>query len=328
MALAGGGHVLVTVGADLDRAVPLPGGHRGDGGEEVHLAFLAAEAAAHAPDIHHHGVGGHAKYVGDHVLRFAGVLGGAMHHHVVILSGDGKGDLPLQVHVILPAHVHPPGDAMRGGGEAGFEVAALQLEGGGDMGVARLLRCDQVERVGQRLAIHAGQRRRAAGDLAGLGDDGEERLAVELDQIGREDRLVVLACRADVIRAGDVGGGEHAGDARAGQHLCQVEALQSRVGDIRHAEIGVQRALGLGDIVRVVGAAGDVLGGAVVDMVHMGRAGDGGYVLHGRVLPRLTRIPVARARRCRRHARGGSGAAGSARQASGSPPRRASRSGV
>ena len=59
--LAGGGHVVVAVGPDLDgAAVPL-GRDRRQRGELVALRFLAAEAAAHAADLDRHRMARHAE---------------------------------------------------------------------------------------------------------------------------------------------------------------------------------------------------------------------------------------------------------------------------
>ncbi len=59
--LAGGDHVVVTVGPDLDGAAMLLRGDRRKRCELVALRFLAAEAAAHAADLDGHGIRRHAK---------------------------------------------------------------------------------------------------------------------------------------------------------------------------------------------------------------------------------------------------------------------------
>src|SRR5690606_30728561 len=75
VALAGGDHVVVTVGADFDGAVECLGGDGGNGGEKVRLRLLAAEPAAHAAHDDGDGVGRYAQRMAHHVLDLAGVLG-------------------------------------------------------------------------------------------------------------------------------------------------------------------------------------------------------------------------------------------------------------
>ena len=68
--------------------------------------------------------------------------------------------------------------------------------------------------------------RRAARDAHVGGRDREHRLAGELDGLVREDRIVVLD-RADVVHAGNVGGGDHRDHAGRRAHRGKVEAAQA-----------------------------------------------------------------------------------------------------
>ena len=181
VALAGRDHVVVAVGAELHRPVPLLGGDRGDRGEEVRLGLLAAEAAAHAPDDDRHRVRRHAEDVGDHVLHLGRVLGRGIDRDVVVLAGDREGDHALEVEVVLAADALHALQPVRRGRHRRGDVAALELQGLGDEGVVGGDRLGDVGDVRQRPVLDLRALRRAAGGVAGLGDHGEERLAVELD---------------------------------------------------------------------------------------------------------------------------------------------------
>ena len=128
VALAGGDHVVVAVGADLHGAVELLGGDGGDGGEQVRLGFLAAEAAAHAADDDGHGVRRNAEDVGDHVLHLGRVLGRGIDGDVVVLAGDGEGDHALEVEMVLAADALHALEAVRRGRHRGGDVAAFELQ--------------------------------------------------------------------------------------------------------------------------------------------------------------------------------------------------------
>ena len=77
----------------------------------------------------------------------------------------------------------------------------------------------------------------------GGGRDGEHRLAGEQHDAVGEDRIVVLD-RADVVDAGNVGGGDHGDDARRGPHGVEVERPDPAVRDrtLAHGERTACRA--------------------------------------------------------------------------------------
>ena len=189
--------------------------------------------------------------------------------------------MPFQIHVILPADRHAPADPVLGRRERGGRIAAFQLQRLGDIRMARLPRRERVERVGQGVVLDPRQLGRAAGGVAGLGHHGKDRLAVILHPLGRKDGLVIAARRADVVAAGDVVGGQHAHHPGGGPHFGQVHARMLRMGLGRDAQIGVQRAGGLGDIVGVFGAAGHMLGRAVMRKRGVNAAPDGRSIAHG-----------------------------------------------
>ena len=100
--------------------------------------------------------------------------------------------------------------------------------------------------------------------VAGGGGDGEDRLADELDEVGGEQGLVVAVGRADVVLARDVGCGQHADHALGGAHRVDIDPGDPRVRLGREAELDVQQAGRLGQVVDVERLAGDVAAGAVV----------------------------------------------------------------
>ena len=75
VALAGRGHIVVPVRAQLDGAAEFPRGERGDGRKQVRLAFLAAERPAHAPHVHRHRARRNREHMGHDMLHFARMLG-------------------------------------------------------------------------------------------------------------------------------------------------------------------------------------------------------------------------------------------------------------
>ncbi len=141
-------HILVPVGTDFHGAVPLFRRHCGNSAEQVHLAFLAAEPAAHAAHVHHHCVRGHAENLSHHMLRLGGVLRGGMHDDIIVFSGNGQGDMPFEVHVVLSAHSNPALDPIAGGFQRPIYIAAFEFQRSGDVWVSRLLRLNGIKRMG------------------------------------------------------------------------------------------------------------------------------------------------------------------------------------
>jgi hypothetical protein len=259
---------------------------RRKGAEQVHLAFLAAEPAAHAAHVHRHRVRGNAQHMGHHVLGLAGVLGGGMNQHLVVLAGNGKGDMPFEIHVVLPADPHPARDPVRGRGKCCRGVAALQGQRRGDMGIARRDGLFRRRDVRQGLVVDPCQFSRPAGLVAALGDHGKDRLAPEFHPIIGQKRLVVQAGGADVVDAGNVARGQHADHAGCLRDPGQVHRPDAPMRHGGQPQPGVQRARRFKDVVGIVGPPGDVLDGGVVREVAMHRALDRRrHVLHGFPLP-------------------------------------------
>ena len=97
MTLAGHDEIVVPVIAHLDRPPGARGHHGAGDGEVVALALLAAEAAAHAPDLDAHGVHRQAQRIGHLVLDLGGMLRGGMHDHVAPLLRKRQCGLSLEV---------------------------------------------------------------------------------------------------------------------------------------------------------------------------------------------------------------------------------------
>ena len=127
VALAGDQHVVVAVGAQLDRALAGCAAAMADAAApQRRLRFLAAEAAAHAPALDHDVVRVHAQRMRDHVLHLARVLGRALHQHALVFLRDRVGDLAFEVELFLAADIQLALDRVRRAFERGLAVAALQ----------------------------------------------------------------------------------------------------------------------------------------------------------------------------------------------------------
>ena len=147
--------------------------------------------------------------------------------------------------------------------------------------------------MGQRIIFDPGQRGGAAGLIAGLGDDRKDRLAVELHQAIRQDRVVVQTGRADIVDARQIARHHHIDDTGRGAHRIQIHRQDAAMGTIRQAQRGMQRALRLDNIVGVIGGAGHMQARRFMRGVLMGEAGDRAgmlVILHGH-------SPTARFRR-------------------------------
>ncbi len=186
-------------------------GHRRPG---AGLALLAAEAAAHAARLDGDEGVGHAENARDDVLRLGRVLARGVHRHLVAFAGNGERGLALEIEMLLAADRELALEPVRGGGDRGLRVAAAE-------GVVVLHARAGLQRVGDgdrrrpRLDLDPAEPRGAARLVAGAGDDGEQRLAVEHDLALGEQRLVGEH-RRDVVLAGNVGRGDHRDDAGRG----------------------------------------------------------------------------------------------------------------
>nr|GEU28080.1 hypothetical protein [Tanacetum cinerariifolium] len=253
VALAGDQHVVVAVGAQLDRAFQPGRRNAGRRRPKRRLRFLAAEAPAHAPALDLHLVRMHAQRMRDHVLHLARMLGGALHQHAVVLFRDRVGDLPFQVKLLLAAHEQlAPGHARRHV-ERGLEVAALQAHGRHHVRLRRFRFLRRQDR-GQFLVVDLGAARGAAGVVMGVRHHDEHRLAHVQHFAGAENRIVVDD-RTAVVGAHDVLRRVHGHHAGSGAHGRQIDGRDARMRPGGQSQSGVQRALQLGDVVGVGGLA-------------------------------------------------------------------------
>jgi hypothetical protein len=113
------------------------------------------------------------------------------------------------------------------------------------------------------LDLHDGQPDRPAGDIAGRGDHGEDRLSEEADLAVREQRIVAEG-RRHVVLAGDVGGGEDSDDAGHRTHRGDVEGDQASARFRRLADRHMERAVRLADVVDILRHPLHVLDGGIV----------------------------------------------------------------
>jgi hypothetical protein len=190
MAFAGDDHVVVAVGTDLDGTVEFLGGNGRNRRKLVGLGFLAAKAAAHAPHMHRHGVRYRAQRVRHHVLHFARVLGRGPDGDLVILAGNGKGDMAFEIEMILPANAHLALEPERRCRKPGLDIAALELQRAGHQRIIRVHRRANIGDMRQILIGDHGELGRAPRLIAGLGNHGKHRLAVKQHLVSCQDWLV------------------------------------------------------------------------------------------------------------------------------------------
>ena len=182
---------------------------RGDAGEERHLRFLAAEAAAHAAAFDDDVVRGDPERVRDHVLHLARMLRRRVDVHAAVLARHRERDLAFEVEVVLPAAAHRAAQPVRRARERRRGVAArhvhrrqhdttraaiassiVRIAGSGSMSIARELRG----------AARGLRRRSAATAKTGWPANSTTPAA----KIGSS-----CCDRTDVVDARDVGGGDH-----------------------------------------------------------------------------------------------------------------------
>ena len=272
--LSGCGHVLVAVGPELDGALQFLGGDGGECGKLVALRFLAAETAAHPPHLHGDRIGGNAQDMADHVLHFARMLGGRPDGDVVVLAGNGHGDMAFEVEMFLPADPHPAGEAARRKLQFGLSIAPRQGQRLGDNFGAVFQSVEDI-RVMRQVAI--GDLRLAGGaprDVAGFGDDGKCRLAMKLHQTVCQHRFVVEMAGADIVGMRHVLSRQHVDDAGRGFDVRQVHGDDLRMSAVGHAQRRVQRPRRFRDVVDIISGARHMLVGAVMAQGRMHGSGN------------------------------------------------------
>ncbi len=326
VALAGDDHVVVAVRPNLGRAPRRLGHQRRDAGKEVRLALLAAEAPAHTPHLGGDGGIDGAEHLGDEGLSLRGMLRRGVDRDLVVLAGDGKGDLAFEVEMLLAADTEAPAKGLRRLGERLLDVAADKRHRRPDQGAVGAGRLDGQDR-GQILVGDHREARGPARGVAGAGRHGEDRLAdIHHGALG-EHGLVVAVRGGDLVDPRHVGGGEHADDAVHCPHGREVDRDEPGMRPLAEPKADMQQAVGLGGIVDVERRAGGMPGRAVMRAGRVGAAldpvgaseGRRRAVKHGSAPRRgrgWSRGPAARSR-------GRSARSGCRRPAADSRPRRA-----
>ena len=251
MALAGDGHVVVAVGAQLDRPVQLERCQRSALAEDAGIALLAAEAAPHAPANHLDVVRVQVQCGGRLALVAVGMLGRDVDRHLSVLARHGVGDLSFQIELLLLA---TRGAAFHPMGRSGDRLGGFATRDRLGRHHEALVRHGLVDAQdgGQLLHRHT----RLARGLAGIEHltrhHHGDRLAQELDlAIGQEG--VVVDDRAAVVFARNISRGEHRHHAVLAQDRFSVDAFteQFTVRNRRENQRGVQGAANLGNVVDV-----------------------------------------------------------------------------
>ncbi len=134
------------------------------------------------------------------------MLGRGMDGDLVRLARHGERDLALQIEMILAADPDPPGQALRRGRDRAERIAAHKGQRLGHQVAVRQRRINRQDGR-QRLVLDFGQAGGAARLIPGQRRDREDRLAGIRDQAVRQQRLVMLVGRADVVDARQIGRG-------------------------------------------------------------------------------------------------------------------------
>ncbi len=260
--LAGDDHVVVAVEAELDRTAGLVRTQRGYRRDDGSLAFLAAEAAAHAPHFDRDVAGSEAQDARHPVLHLGRVLGRAVDQHVAVFPGHREGNLPFEIEMVLAADFEFPGQAVRRLGNGPGGVAALHDLRLGDVALGS-------KRVSDR------QYRRLFGDVEGdqcggvarggkaVGDDASDGVADIFDGPFGKQRLAAND-RRNVVGAGDVVGRDDGHDAGRSSRRLDIDIADFAASNRALDQEGVERADDVGHVVDIGRGAGDVLDRAVV----------------------------------------------------------------
>ena len=260
--LSGDDHVVVAREPELHRQAGGPRQHRGDGGDDGGLALLAAERAAHPPDLDGDGIGRDAERVRDAVLDLGRVLGRGIDRHVGIFLRHGERDLAFEVEMVLTAAPRLARDPVRRGGDGGRRVAPLHDLRRGDVALALHRLLDGEHRL-EQFVVDRDQRRRPPRGVAVRSGDGCHRVtrifgdAVGQDRLAGEDRRYV-------VDPGNVGGGDDGAHPRNRARRRAVDRADPGMGVRAGREPDLLRAGDGRHIVDIDRAPGDVLLGAFV----------------------------------------------------------------
>jgi hypothetical protein len=176
------------------------------------VLLLAAEAAAglHLYDAHF--LGRQREQAGERLVDVVGALHRAPHGHAVRGIGDGEHAVRLDVELLLRAGLVVPFDDDDVAGERRVDVAllhhvALEQVVGAPHDLAPRERVVDREHGRQRLDVEDDVPPRLVGARAIAMRDERDRLLAVVDDVTREERLIVED-QLDDVRPGDVGGGD------------------------------------------------------------------------------------------------------------------------
>ncbi len=277
--LAGGDHIVVAVGPDLDGTIEFLCGDCRHGGKQIALGFLAPEPAAHAAHHDIDRVGRHAQRMAHHMLDLAGVLGRGMDGDLIVLTGDRQCDMPFEIEMVLTAHFHCAGHPMFRRCHARRHVTTLELHARRHQRSAGLARRTDIERERQFGIAHLCQFRRAPCRFARCRNHRKQRLAEKLDFRFSKDRLVMLAGLGNVIMPGHIVSCEHPHHARRLPHGFKRQRPDLSMGSGGKPQIGMQRTCRLEHIVDILGHPRHVLVPGIMLLRHMHTAANGGFVV-------------------------------------------------
>jgi len=260
--LAGHRHVVVAVAAEFGGTPGLGRDQRGGGGEQRGLRLLAAERAAHPAHLDRDIGRAEPEHMRDEMLDFARMLGRAQQMDLAVLAGCRDRDLALEVEMVLPTKIEPARQAVRRGRQRCRRIAARHPLGRFD----QRLRCAGIRDRQQgraRFVIDPSEpgslARRGA---AGRGD--EEHRLPDAQHFAVREQSVVMRDRADVVRAGNVGGGVHRDHAGRGSHRGQVDGGDCGVRLRALSEGEVEHPWRLGPVVGIGRSPADMQSRAVV----------------------------------------------------------------
>ena len=260
--LAGQGEIVVAIETDLAWLSGPSRGKRGDRRPGAGLAFLAAEAAAHAARLNGNQGVRYSKDAGDDVLRLGRILRRSMYGHLVRFAGKGEGRLPFKIEVLLAADrefaIQPaPSPLNRGLRVAAAERIVVLNSRAAD----KRIRDRDRRRFG--LDVDLREPRCPARLVARARDDCEQRLPVEHHVLFDEEGLIGED-RRNVVLAGNIRRGQDSDDTGGATDRLQAQALQFATGFVRHADRDMQRARGLADVIDVSRRALDMQARGIV----------------------------------------------------------------
>ena len=253
MALAGDGHVVIAVDAQLDGFFELVGGQCGALAEDAGVAFLAPKAPAHAAADHLHIVGGQIQSRSGLPLIAVRVLGRTIQGQLAIFTRHGVGDLAFQIKLLLLARAHTARHTVRRRVDGCAGIATGDAFGRHDEALCGHRLFDGQD-GGQGSDLDLSTGRRLAGIEHFTRHHHRHRLPDELHLAIGQERVVVqdgttvvftwdVACRVD---------GHH---PMHGQDGLAVDALADQLA-MRHRRLddgGIQSARQLGDVIGVSG---------------------------------------------------------------------------